>query len=266
MVEQHQQIQPQEMEEKEMSSEARQMRQFLESGSLFKEWAINAELPPFHVIPNCANQNITVMVFGFAFYRRKTTDIFLRLCKKSRFFVFQYHDAALMKETVDISMPKWAHDSGFPLFHLQLQKKFKAEKGKGPLMENAQSKPDWTWESIEAAIEAKQKHFKNYSCWGAIYSGINDRYHRVEPGGKVTFTNVHFQVWNNKRDTCIQQNLWMIDDQIAYEFYSGVPCGGVTKKFPKVEFTAPKKPGLYLVEQCNDLQYTMANARKNKLK
>lgn len=56
----------------------------------------------------------------------------------------------------------------------------------------------------------------------------------------------------------------MIDDQIAFEFYEGVPCGGVNKTI-NVEFKAPKKPGLYLVEQCIDLQYSMRDARQNAL-
>ena len=40
-------------------------------------------------------------------------------------------------ETVGYSIPKWASKLGYPLFHLQLQKRFKAQTGKSEKIQKA---------------------------------------------------------------------------------------------------------------------------------
>ena len=75
-------------------------------------------------------------------------------------------------ETVGYSIPKWASKLGYPLFHKQLQKRFKAQTGKSEKMQKAKQHQDWTWESISQAHEAKKNHFENHTGFGTSYKGL----------------------------------------------------------------------------------------------
>jgi hypothetical protein len=117
----------------------------------------------------------------------------------------------------------------------------------------------WLSRVMAAMAERKEnsKALKHHDC---IVSNVPQLILAV-PGEQVKL-ELLYQIWNNDDDSCMHQRVLLLDLEPICEMYDGVPSSCEVGR-AQVTFMAPTTPGLYVLWQSGQLQYTMQDALKN---
>merc|ERR1711963_308237 len=85
---------------------------------------------------------------------------------------------------------------------------------------------------------------------------------RVAPGEAVSLS-LKGWIWNNNRDTCIQQCGLALGTDCIGELYNGVPSNPTCFLRTVTIKAAPRDPGAYPLYRFGDLQYSFRDALRN---
>jgi len=159
--------------------------------------------------------------------------------------------------------PEWAHEIGLTYEHPQLLREYYEN--------HALSMPeDWVgdeavWEAMRRAREETMNNKNELKSWNHAITlsqgDVPQSLLRAEKNEKLDIT-IQGVIWNKGGDTCIHQLMLVLDKEIVAEVSDGVPCRG-KKVHKRVTIQAPSQAGTYMFWKIGDLQYSMANARRN---
>eukprot|EP00450_Noctiluca_scintillans_P018508 CAMPEP_0194517148 /NCGR_PEP_ID=MMETSP0253-20130528/50220_1 /TAXON_ID=2966 /ORGANISM="Noctiluca scintillans" /LENGTH=279 /DNA_ID=CAMNT_0039361075 /DNA_START=30 /DNA_END=870 /DNA_ORIENTATION=+ len=162
--------------------------------------------------------------------------------------------------------PEWAHEIGLTYEHPELLREYYEN--------HALSMPeDWAsdeavWEAMRRAREETMNNKKVLKSWNHAITlsqgDVPQSLLRARPKEQLNLT-IEGEIWNKNGDTCIHQLMLVLDKEIVAEVSDGVPCRG-RKIHKRVTVQAPSQPGTYMFWKIGDLQYSMADARRNAMK
>mmetsp|Transcript_64667 Transcript_64667/g.152000 ORF Transcript_64667/g.152000 Transcript_64667/m.152000 type:complete len:298 (-) Transcript_64667:114-1007(-) len=121
------------------------------------------------------------------------------------------------------------------------------------------------WEEFEKSLAENERRMATLQGWNhKVDLSIDDEpahLIRASPGQELR-VRAEVRIQNNQADGCIQQLILALDATILAELYNGVPGSGRTSR-TSFTITAPRSAGVYMLWRKNDLQYSMADARRN---
>merc|ERR1712048_1089429 len=121
------------------------------------------------------------------------------------------------------------------------------------------------WDKLKSEYAARDDQKANYRGWGHRLwleeAGQPVGQVRAAKGSRLSL-HVKGHIWNNNRDTCIQQCGLAFDNMCVSELYNGVPSRA--REINRVvEVTVPEEAGAYMLYRFGDLQYSFRAALDN---
>lgn len=160
-------------------------------------------------------------------------------------------------------IPPWAEGVGLSPEHPCLLRDYYAKHGLD--MPDEWASDDGVWKAFEDARKSVANSKASLTNWNHDICMRKDGQATSEihaaPGEKLTI-EVCGRIWNKGGDSCIQQLLLVMDKNIVATLSNGVPSRGQNIRSHHV-IEAPSDSGTYMLWKKGDLQYGVADARRN---
>jgi len=160
-------------------------------------------------------------------------------------------------------VPKWAADLGLDGEHPARLRDFYTEHGlQTPAWMDSDS---GIWDVLEQEQAALQKKGSKCSGWNNSVSLFQHGQAAAvlhSHGGAEVDVEVRGWVSNNKEDSCIHQVILACNTDMVADVYDGVP-NKQKNLSTRFRIKVPSLPGNYMLWRAMDLQYSMADARRN---